>query len=175
MFDIDGISMREVKDDDWEQIYALIEKVFLRKDEARFMKQLHEENKVVYAFLLERNKDVIGLIAYSRAILTTEESPDKQHDALVMAPFVIDPLWQAKSLGGEMIKCSHQILIDAGEKLCFVLGEENYYKRFGYTNEIASHYKSPYSSPYLLACKWSQNIPQAGSVKYAQAFANVIG
>lgn len=175
MFEADGVTMRPVKDDDWEQVYALIERVFLRKDEARFMKQLCEENKVVYAYLLERNQDIIGLIAYSRAILTTDSEPDEPHDALIMAPFTIDPLWQSKSFGGEMIKCSHEELVKAGEKLCFVLGEEAYYKRFGYTHEAAKPYKSPYFSPYLLACKWSQDIPDNGTVKYAQAFANVIG
>ncbi len=164
--------IRCVTDDDWPMIYNLIERVFLRKDEALFMKDLNENQDLVYTAVLERNKDINGLVAYSRLKLTHN---NQVHDALVMAPLLIDPIWQGKGCGSDLIETSHVALRNAGEKLVFVLGEEKYYSRFGYSQEAAAPYQSPYSGPFLLAAKWSDDIPETGAVSYPPAFAKVIG
>ena len=164
--------IRHVEENDWHQIYALIERVFLRKDEARFMRELKEKNDLVYVSVIDRNQEITGVIAYSRLKISHE---NKIHDALVMAPFIMDPVWQGKGLGSELIKRSHADLMAAKEKLVFVLGEENYYGRFGYAQSTAQPYNGPYDGPFLLACKWSDNAPPAGELIYPEAFANVIG
>ncbi len=164
--------MRTINENDWPQIYALIERVFLRKDEAQFMRDLQAKQDLVYTRVIERNGELTGLIAYSRLKLITDTSI---HDALVLAPFVIDPPWQGHGLGAQLIKQSHSDLMAANEKLAFVLGEEEYYGRFGYSRQAASAYSGPYKSPFLLANKWSKDIPETGELVYPVAFANVIG
>lgn len=164
--------IRQVEENDWPQIYTLIERVFMRKDEARFMRELKEKNDLVSVSVIDRNQEIIGLIAYSRLRISCE---NKIHDALVMAPFIMDPLWQGKGLGSELIRQSHAELIEAKEELVFVLGEESYYGRFGYTQATAAPYNGPYDGPFLLACKWSDNAPPSGELIYPEAFANVIG
>ena len=163
--------IRAVEENDWPQIYTLIERVFLRQDEAQFLRELQEKQDLVYIRVIDRNSELIGLIAYPRLKLITDAG---FHNALVLAPFVIDPLWQGHGLGTELIKQSHSDLMAENEKLIFVLGEEDYY-RFGYSREAASAYSGPYNSQFLLANKWSKDIPETGELVYPMAFANVIG
>ena len=163
---------RHVDENDWPQIYALIERVFMRKDEARFLRELKEKDDLVHVSVIDRNHEIIGVIAYSRLKVSHD---NEVHDALVMAPFVMDPLWQGKGLGSELLKRSHAELMEAKEDLVFVLGEERYYSRFGYAQAIAAAYNGPYDGPFLLACKWSDNVPPSGQLMYPEAFANVIG
>lgn len=163
---------RAVREQDWPQIYSLIERVFLRKDEAQFMRDLQEKQDLVYTKVIDRNGEITGVIAFSRLKIS---SSDVSHDALVMAPFAIDPLWQGHGLGSQLIKDSHKDLIAAKEKIAFVLGEEDYYGRFGYSSATANAYSGPYKSAFLLASKWSNDIPETGELVYPMAFANVIG
>lgn len=167
--------IRATQSDDWPQIYSLIERVFLRKDESRFMKQLNESSEIVSSYIIERNAEILGLIVYSRLQILNLENGQPLQSGLVMAPFIIDPAWQGHGLGSELIEFTHEKIQEGEEKICFLLGEESYYSRFGYKNELAEGFESPYQGPYLLAATWSDELPSKGKLEYPQAFADVAG
>ena len=167
-------SIRDTKPEDWPEVYALIERVFLRSNEARFMKNLVEKDDVVLSLVHQRHPEthgeITGFIAYSRILL---EHEDELYDALALAPLVVDPLWQGKGIGTELISISHEILKALGEKLSFVLGEPEYYGKLGYTPEVASKFAGPYSGPYLLGIRCAEDIPDSGNLIYPEAFKMV--
>lgn len=162
--------IRPAQDEDWQQIYALIERVFLRSDEAKFMQNLNDNEDVVISLVHARGEDINGFIAFSRILL---ENNDELYDALALAPLVVDPIWQGKGIGKDLIRAAHKYLSEAGEKMAFVLGEPGYYGQLGYSPEAASEFKGPYSGPYLLGLRCSADIPASGRLIYPQAFSLV--
>ncbi len=161
---------RAAREEDWDSIYSFVDRIRMRKNETNFVRELKEKNEVVHTTVIDRNGDINGLISYSRLKLMTD---NVLNDALVMAPFMVDPMWQGQGLGAELIRQSHVQLIEQKEKLVFVLGEETHYNRFGYTRATASSYTGPYQGPFLLACKWSKDIPSTGSLIYPDAFTHL--
>jgi putative acetyltransferase len=55
----------------------------------------------------------------------------------------------------------------------FVLGDPEYYQRFGFLAETAAPFENPYAGPYLMALSLREDdLPAAsGKVDYAKAFA----
>ena len=162
--------IRPIGHDDWPQVYSLIERQFMRKDEARLIETLQQEKLIVYALLIERNGDFNGAIFFSRIHIRHN---DQMHDALALGPIVVDHPWQGRGLGGTLIEHGHKDLAAAGEKIVFVLGEAEYYSRFGYSVEVAKNYQCPYTGPFFLCLKCSDDVPASGQLIYPKAFADL--
>ena len=73
------------------------------------------------------------------------------------------------------IEAAKAIARATGEELIFVLGEPDYYRRFGFSAETARPFTSAYSGPYFmaLALKPGFTPPKLGRADYAPAFATV--
>ena len=82
---------------------------------------------------------------------------------------------QGGGAGSELIRSALAIAKTLGEELVFVLGEPDYYGRFGFSAEAAAPFESPYAGPYFMAL-WLQpdlDSPAKGSAAYAPAFARL--
>lgn len=95
----------------------------LRKDES-FIHEL--------AYVIESDDLIIGHINYSKGYL---EYDSQKIDAVVLGPIAIDKDYQNQGLGSKLIECTLDI---ADYPFIFVIGDENYYQRFGF--ESASKY-----------------------------------
>lgn len=162
--------IRPVGQDDWPQLYSLIERQFMRKDEARLIESLQKDKLIVYALLIERNGDFNGAIFFSRIHLLHDGA---SYDALALGPIVVDHPWQGRGLGGTLIEHGHRDLAAAGEKIIFVLGEADYYRRFGYSVEAAKNYECPYAGPFFLGLRCSDEVPASGKLIYPEAFSRL--
>lgn len=163
-------NIRPVSQDDWPQLYSLIERQFMRKDEARLIESLQKDKLIVYALLIERNSEFTGAIFFSRIRLLHE---GVSYDALALGPIVVDHPWQGRGLGGMLIEQAHKDLASGGEKIVFVLGEADYYRRFGYSVEAAKDYECPYSGPFFLGLRCGDDVPASGKLIYPDAFARL--
>jgi putative acetyltransferase len=54
-----------------------------------------------------------------------------------------------------------------------VLGEPDYYGRFGFSAELASGFTSPFPGRYFQLRRLGDNAPVSGSVHYAYAFSEL--
>ena len=64
----------------------------------------------------------------------------------------------------------------SGEELLFVLGEPDYYRRFGFSAEAAAPFASPYAGPYFMALALAAGPEAARSpdqAAYARAFRDI--
>jgi putative acetyltransferase len=57
-----------------------------------------------------------------------------------------------------------------GEKIVFVLGDPDYYTRFGFSHEIARSFDCKYQGDDLQALRLSGDAPSTGEVVYPPAF-----
>lgn len=83
------------------------------------------------AYVIEKDGEIIGHINYSNGSIDNE-------NAVVLGPIAIDENHQNKGYGSELIEYTLKIAEDNGIAYVFVIGDENYYSRFGF--ESASKY-----------------------------------
>jgi hypothetical protein len=87
------------------------------------------------AYVIEDNDKIIGHINYSEGEIRYENDIEP---AVILGPVAIDKDCQNKGLGSELINCTLKIAQDDGIPHVFVVGDENYYSRFGF--QSASKY-----------------------------------
>ena len=78
---------------------------------------------------------------------------------------------QRKGTARALIGAGHLRLKTLGEKIVFVLGDPDYYKRFGFSHELAKAFGCVYQGDDLQALRLSRDAPAAGEVIYPPAFA----
>ncbi len=61
------------------------------------------------------------------------------------------PAFRDRGIGAALIEGALAIARATGEELVFVLGEPDYYRRFGFSAEAAAPFASPYAGPYFMA------------------------
>lgn len=88
------------------------------------------------AFVMEIDNRIIGHINYS--IGEIEFDDGRCENALVLGPVSIDESYQNKGYGSKLIGYSLKIAENKNNPFVFVIGDENYYHRFGF--ESASEY-----------------------------------
>jgi putative acetyltransferase len=109
---------------------------------------------------------VVGHIGFSRLRIHGEGT----FEAVALAPLAVYPEYQQQGLATRLVRDAHACLAANGEALSVVLGEPDYYGRFGYSHHRAAHFRSEYQSPYLLAISFGQ-APWEGRLAYPAAFA----
>ncbi|RLU14803.1 hypothetical protein DMN91_012690 [Ooceraea biroi] len=93
--------------------------------------------------------------------------------ALGLGPVGVRPGFQGGGVGRRLIEGALAIARATGEELVFVLGEPDYYGRFGFAPATAAPFASPYAGPYFMAIALKQDLapPESGDAAYAPAFA----
>lgn len=81
-------------------------------------------------------------------LLTRVEGPDR---ALAMAPLAILPSWRDMQIGTELVRRALARSRDDGWRSVFVIGQPDYYCRFGFKSGLADPAISPWQGPRLLA------------------------
>lgn len=99
----------------------------LRDDES-FVKDL--------AYVIEKDDEIIGHINYSNGKLICDNG--NVRDALVLGPIAIDRDYQNQGYGSKLIEYTLDLVKQKGIGFVFVVGDENYYRRFSF--ESASKY-----------------------------------
>lgn len=110
----------------------------LRKDSS-FIKDL--------AYVIEENDEIIGHINYSNGRLNLYRKnrygvdikvSEGSGKATVLGPIAIDSKYQSNGYGSKLIRHTLNLAEELGIPFVFVIGDENYYSRFGF--ESASKY-----------------------------------
>ncbi|WP_243374258.1 GNAT family N-acetyltransferase [Microvirga solisilvae] len=154
---------------DWTGIYAIYEAAFGQRAEAELVRQLQEDGDLILS-LMAYDDTPAGHIAFSH--LTLHESPQVRCSAL--APLAVTPAFQKQGIGSDLVRRGLDKLRADGYDMAVVLGDPNYYARFGFTAQLASQLKTPYDGPYLQALALSEKGKEAhGPVSYARAFSEL--
>lgn len=98
------------------------------RDDPSFVKEL--------AYVIEKDGKIIGHVNYSYGTINCNDG--KREPALVLGPISIDNDYQNQGYGSRLIRHTLKLIEDENIPLVFVIGDENYYRRFGF--ESASRY-----------------------------------
>lgn len=97
------------------------------RNDASFIKDL--------AYVIEKDDKIIGHINYSRGRICHAGCEDS---AVILGPIAIDRNYQNQGLGSKLIEFTLDIAENDDIPMVFVVGDENYYSRFGF--QSASKY-----------------------------------
>ena len=155
---------------DHAAIRIVHESAFPTPQEADLVDALRVDNDLVLSLVALEDGAIVGHLAFSRM---TVKSDTGDFPALALAPVGVIPEFQREGIGSALIESGLQLLAKKGEALVFVLGEPDYYRRFGFSAELASEFISPFPGRYFQLRRLADGAPVSGSVHYAYAFSEL--
>jgi putative acetyltransferase len=164
------LSIREEKLKDIPAIRKVNEKAFNGLIEASLVDLLRETNKITISLVATLNDKVVGHILFSP--VTIESNPGNLR-GIGLAPLSVLPELQNRGIGLSLVI---QGLIESRKKgydLVFVLGDKNYYSRFGFKPailyDLSNEYQADESFMVVELRKGALNAV-SGLVKYQPEF-----
>jgi putative acetyltransferase len=140
--------------------------------EADLVERLDSAGSSVISLVSESNGEIVGHVLLSRMSVS---GGGRDYRALGLGPVAVRPAFQRAGIGSELVRSGIAIAQATGEELIFVLGEPEYYSRFGFTAETAAPFRSPYAGPYLMALALREVVlPRTGEAEYASAFRALV-
>jgi putative acetyltransferase len=156
--------IREEQQHDWAGVHYLVCAAFGRQAEALLVDRLRAEGDSVIALVARDDAQITGHVMLSRM-----NAPFK---ALGLAPVAVLPECQRSGVGSALIREALARARQQNWAAVFVLGDPQFYRRFGFDPGLAARFASPYSGPHLMVVPLHGDLPTtSGSVDYAPAFA----
>jgi putative acetyltransferase len=140
--------------------------------EADLVGTLVREGDAVVSLVAERQSEIVGHVLLSRMRVSGD---GRRLAALGLAPIGVLPGFQGGGIGSALIEAALAIARATGEELVFLLGEPDYYGRFGFSAATAAPFASPYAGPWFMALALRPDFvpPAAGEAAYARAFSDL--
>ncbi|MGD9966235.1 MAG: GNAT family N-acetyltransferase [Hyphomonadaceae bacterium] len=160
--------IRDVTAFDHAAIRQVIRHAFGQEEEADLVAQLRADGDVLVELVAASEIAIQGHILYSPLIIARDGETLR---AAALAPVSVLPAFQAKGLGGELIRAGNARCKDLGCVGVIVLGHAEYYPRFGFSAALAESLQAPFSGPHFMALEFEPGVfAGGGKVEYAKAF-----
>ena len=143
--------VREEKKSDRTAVEAIVWAAFDGPAEANLVAALREGSHVVLSLVAEETMaGIVGQALFSRVAVETPTGPAGVK-AAALAPVAVSPDHRGEGIGGLLIREGLERLAARGEDICFVLGDPDYYARFGFEAGLAARFESAYAGPHFMA------------------------
>ena len=147
-------------------IRVLLIAAFPTPDEADLVERLRDGGHAEIGLTAIEEDRVVGYLLLSRM-----SAPMK---ALGLAPLAVVADKRRLGIGQSLIEAGLKRARRAGWEAVFVLGDPDYYARFGFSAADAAGYETPYAGPYfMIAPLTATALPRHGRVDYAPPFASL--
>jgi putative acetyltransferase len=155
--------------EDCTAIRAVITAAFQRVDEADLVDQLRADNHALLSLVAEREGSIVGHVLFSRMWIDTARG---RVSAVALAPVAVLPDHQRKGIAARLITRGIELLRQRNEVIVIVLGNPDYYLRFGFSAEKSRSLKSPFPPEAFMAMELTDGALDGieGSVVYPSAF-----
>ena len=160
------LRIRPETGDDEDAIRKVSLAAFPTAQEADLVQQLREDADSELSLVADDEGAIVGHVLLSRMNV---EGDGRPYRAVGLGPVAVIPERQREGIGGALIEEVVRRAQDRGEEIVFLLGEPDYYRRFGFSAEAAAPFASPYAGPYFMA-KAFVPLPDKGEAAYARAF-----
>lgn len=160
------MTFREEHPGDHAAIRAVVIAAFGRADEADLVDALRADGDSVFSLVAAEEDQIIGHVLFSRM-----SAPFR---ALGLGPVAVLPDRQRFGVGGGLIRAGLEAAHHGGWQGVFVLGDPDFYRRFGFDASLAAGFASHYAGPHLMALPLEGVLPaMEGRIDYAPAFAKL--
>jgi putative acetyltransferase len=141
------IRLRNEQAGDADTIRAINRQAFGGDAEPQLVDDLRAEGYSRLSLVAVDGEMVIGHVLFSALPI---DGPRGVIDALALAPLAVAPAYQKQGVGSALVREGLKQAAEQGYPAVVVLGEPEYYGRFGFRPELAASIESPYSGPYLM-------------------------
>lgn len=162
--------VRPEKIGDEAAIGEVVAAAFGTLQEAELVAKLRGNGDLVLSLVAEVDGRIVGHVAFSRVWI---EYNGSRTPGVSLAPVAVRPERQRNGAARALIGAGHLQLRARGESIVFVLGDPNYYKRFGFSHALAAGFACVYQGEHWMALRLAPDAPTAGEVIYAPAFAEL--
>jgi putative acetyltransferase len=147
---------------DRDAVRALLIDAFGGVAEADLVDALRRDGDLAVSLVAERDGAVIGHVGLSRLA-----SPDR---SLALAPLAVARQARRQGIGAALVGAALDRARGTGAALVFVLGEPDFYARFGFSAQATDGFDSAYAGPHFMAVRMDDAIPAKAPVVFAPAF-----
>ena len=158
---------------DHEAIRQVNRLAFGQDAEARLVDSLRDGGYVRLSLVAEQDGQVVGHILFTDLPIIAEA---RTVPALALAPMAVLPGFQRQGIGSALVQHGLEVCREQGHRIIIVLGNPDYYPRFGFSATLAE----PLSSPFGGGEAWMavELVPGAlagvvGNVQYPPPFNEV--
>ena len=127
--------------------------------------QLRQAKVLTLSLVATENNQIVGHIAFSPITIN-----GKDEKWFVLAPVSVLPSHQNQGIGKALIQAGLQQLKDQNANGCVVLGEPNYYQKFGFQAQHALVVDGIPQEYFMAKTLCTEIIPQ-GTVQFHPAFS----
>ena len=131
--------------------------------EAGIVELMRKDSALTIALVAEADNKIVGHIAFSKVTINGEFI-----DWYGLAPVSVAPKYQNQGVGSQLIEEGLKRLQKLNAKGCVLLGEPDYYQRFGF-EAYGKLILPDVPAEYFQALSFNSSIPN-GIVKYHRAF-----
>jgi putative acetyltransferase len=172
-----SIAIRAATGGDVAAIDALLRSAFPNADEAMLVQRLCIDGDMVLTLIAddEETGTLAGVVVFSQMNVDIAGKPIA---AAALAPVAVVSEYRRQGVAEALIQAGLKHLADAGATLAFVLGDPDYYGRFGFSIDWASGFASPYAGDYFMALPLQNGAMPCGvrgEAVHAAAFAQLGG
>lgn len=132
--------------------------------EQYIVKALRNADALTVSLVAEFGGQVVGHIAFSPVTLS-----DGSPHWYGLGPISVWPQYQRQGIGKSLVHEGLALLKALGAQGCVLVGDPNYYQRFGFSNQPKLVYEG-IPQEYFLVLPFGNRVPQ-GSVVFHAAFA----
>lgn len=166
--------IREERPEDAEAVHAVLVAAFGREAEARLVERLRASRRIVCAMVAEEKGRVLGHVVFSRIEV---ESGDREVPVLALASLAVLSAFQRLGIGSALVSAGLARCRELGHTRVAVLGEPEYYARFGFSPaaEFGIRYSGdvPCEAFMALALVPGALDGCAGVARYSSEFKNI--
>jgi putative acetyltransferase len=165
---MNGIAIRRERPGDEKAVHRVNERAFGGPDEAAIVNALRANARVTLSLVAEVDGTVVGHILFSPVSI----EPDGT--AIGLAPMAVLPGHQRRGVGGRLVREGLGLLRVAGHGAVVVLGDPEYYPRFGFVRAsrfgLRSEFECPDEAFMALELSPGALANRAGLVRYRREF-----
>lgn len=163
------INIRPEQNSDIPQIFNLIKSAFettsySNQKEHLLVDALREAGALELSLVAELKGEIVGYIAFSEVTIN-----HKKCSWFGLAPVSVHPDYQKRGVGSKLILEGLDRIKKSGAKGCVLLGEPEFYNRFGF-KQLDQLKLEGVPPEYFLGLTFQNDIP-SGNVNYHEAFA----
>ena len=165
-----NIRIRPERPGDASAVRVVLEAAFPTPTEARLVELLRERDRVSVALVAEVDGKVVGHILFSPVSIELSEG---RVEGAGLAPMAVLPAYQRQGVGTRLIEEGLPACRSAGFPFVVVLGDPDYYLRFGFLRASAFGLRNEYGvdAEFMVQELQPGGLPAGGGlVKYATEF-----
>jgi putative acetyltransferase len=151
-----------------DAIYALHAAAFPTSAEARLVIALEEDGDAILSLVADAAGTIVGHLLFSRM---EAAAGARSPAAAALAPVAVAEALRYRGIGTALIDAGLAMLGDDGIEYVFVLGDADYYDRFGFDPAIGARFDTPYAGEEWLGLALNDApLPKRAEVRHARAF-----